>query len=255
MNRFEPWRAGDCAHLIDVLEWDLLLALADLKPGERVLETGCGQGRRLALLRQRGFSVTGLETEPDLVEEARRRLKTRHLVRPGRPEALPFEDNSFDLVIIHHLLGCCRDPERALAEAGRVALRRIVVETVNPISWLGLKARFGESTAGPSRWFGPWGLERLVERVLGPCPVEARSLLTFPQSWLPRLKRLEASPRLQSRLWGGLLFLAVDLRYTLRADSLAAPASLVASRPGGGVAPSRLTRSAEEKSHERGLPL
>lgn len=61
------------------------------------------------------------------------------------PEALPFPDQSLDLVVMPHTLELAQDPHQALAEAVRV-LRpqgRLVVLGLNPVSLWALRQRAG----------------------------------------------------------------------------------------------------------------
>ena len=53
---------------------DRALALASLAPGERFVDLGCGDGRVLAAAARRGAQVTGIEFDPSLADQARRRL-------------------------------------------------------------------------------------------------------------------------------------------------------------------------------------
>ena len=53
-----------------VREWG-----ARLRPGDRVLELGCGDGALSCLLAAEGFDVTGVDISPGMVEEARRRAE------------------------------------------------------------------------------------------------------------------------------------------------------------------------------------
>lgn len=48
--------------------------MAGLAPGERFVDLGCGDGRVLAAAARQGARVLGVEFDPDLVEQARRRL-------------------------------------------------------------------------------------------------------------------------------------------------------------------------------------
>lgn len=53
---------------------DRALTLAGLAPGERFLDLGCGDGRVLLAAARRGAAVRGIEMDPELVADARRRL-------------------------------------------------------------------------------------------------------------------------------------------------------------------------------------
>ncbi len=242
MAPYENCLNGPAAHIVEKLEWESLARLVDVRPEERLLEVGCGHGRHIELFRKRGLDVIGLESEADLVESARQRLNNRHLVQTGQPEELPFEDNTFDTVILTRVLNRCLSPDAVLAEAGRVANRRVVIEVINPWSLLGLRLRLGGAES-IRNWFGPQALRHLILRTLGPCPMMTESLLTFPQSWLPRLKNVEESAFLRSRNLGGLIFVAVDIRYTVRTRPLRAQVGLKGARPRRSVTLKPLSRS------------
>ena len=48
---------------------DELLHFADISPGERVLEVGCGMGRYTLLLAEQGIDLTGLDLSPVLLDQ------------------------------------------------------------------------------------------------------------------------------------------------------------------------------------------
>ena len=236
MSRFEPWSPGLGANLVQAREWAIIIDLLDPQPGERLLEVYCGRGERLARLGKRGLDAVGLE-EADFLEAARKRVGQADLIREGRAEDLPFEENAFDLALMRLTLNLTPDPLTALAEAVRVTRRRVVVEVVNPWSWMGLRLRWRSPAQQPRQWVSPLALRSLLGRVFGPSPVKTVGLAAFPQSWLPRLKGLEDSALVPNRLLGGLLFAAVDIRHTLRADTLPLRLGVAPARPvGGGLA-------------------
>jgi len=230
MNQVPPWIDGPASHLLEALERDVLLSLLEPRAGERFLEVGCGRGRRLALLRRRGLTVTGLETETETVAAAQRHLGNPSLVRLGRSEDLPFEDNAFDVVMLGLARTRVSDLSSALAEAGRVARRRVVVEAINPFSCLGLSLQMAGWDPF-QKGVSPWRLRRLAREVYGSSPVTLQTLITFPRSWLTWLKGVETSVLVQKLWLGGLVFLTVDLRYVVRTEPLAAPAKPVRATP------------------------
>jgi SAM-dependent methyltransferase len=96
------------------------LRRVDLKPGQLVLDIGCGVGAFLRLAADRGARAFGLDASEALLELARQRVPDADL-RLGDMESLPYEDDTFDLVtgfnsffFADHIVG-------ALREAGRVA--------------------------------------------------------------------------------------------------------------------------------------
>ena len=88
----------------------------------RVLEVGIGTGANLPFYRGVD-SVTGVEPDPYMLKRARRRASRLDLpveLLQSQAEELPFEDDSFDTVVATWVLCTIGDPERALAEMGRV---------------------------------------------------------------------------------------------------------------------------------------
>jgi SAM-dependent methyltransferase len=85
--------------------WEQRLYDNRLRRGDRVLLVGCGAGRDLLALAERGYEVTGLDPMPELVESAQEHLRRRGLnatVRQGFVEAAEL-NGPYDVVI---LAGC-----------------------------------------------------------------------------------------------------------------------------------------------------
>lgn len=96
--------------------------------GARVLEVGCGPGHlSIRLARQHGLDVTGLDLDPAMIERARANADRSEdgderwpsfLV--GDVAALPFPDESFDLVVSTMSMHHWADPTAGMAEIDRV---------------------------------------------------------------------------------------------------------------------------------------
>ncbi len=71
-------------------------------------------------------AVTGLDPNTELLGHARALVPGARFVE-GVAEKLPFEDASFDLVFLGHVLHETDHPEKALSEAHRVARLRVVI--------------------------------------------------------------------------------------------------------------------------------
>jgi SAM-dependent methyltransferase len=100
--------------------YEQALERVDLRPGQLVLDIGCGVGAFLRLVSARGARPFGLDASEALLEIARERLPDADL-RMGDMEALPYEDDTFDLVTGFNSFFFANDIVAALREAGRVA--------------------------------------------------------------------------------------------------------------------------------------
>jgi 2-polyprenyl-3-methyl-5-hydroxy-6-metoxy-1,4-benzoquinol methylase len=122
--------------------------VAGLKANERgkLLDVGCGSGAFLALMRDLGWVVQGIEPDSQAATFARRQFNLE--VFEGVLEQAGFADNSFDAVHVSHVVEHVYDPARLLRECRRV-LRptgKLIVTTPN-INSLGHRV-FGEAWRG-----------------------------------------------------------------------------------------------------------
>jgi len=115
-------RAADWALSEDqqVPTYEDALARVGLEPGQLVLDIGCGAGAFLRLVAYRGARAFGLDASESLIDFARRRLRDADL-RVGDIEALPYDEDTFDLVTGFNAFFFANDIVAALREAGRVA--------------------------------------------------------------------------------------------------------------------------------------
>ena len=88
--------------------------------GRQVLDIGCGVGAFLRLVADRGARAHGIDASQALLELARERVPEAEL-RVGDMEALPYADDTFDLVCGFNAFFFAGDIVTALREAGRVA--------------------------------------------------------------------------------------------------------------------------------------
>lgn len=105
-----------------------LVALAEVRPGQRALDVCCGTGDIAFALAAAGARVTGLDfSEPMLAVARRRASKSPAESSAENPEfqqgdalALPFAEASFDRVTMGYGLRNLRDLEGGLRELARV---------------------------------------------------------------------------------------------------------------------------------------
>jgi ubiquinone/menaquinone biosynthesis C-methylase UbiE len=94
----------------------------EARPGDKVLDAGCGTGALLHALssKQPKLELAGLDLSPEMLDVARARLGDSVELRQGSMEAMPFADLSFDLVVSTSVFHYVRRPGEALADALRV---------------------------------------------------------------------------------------------------------------------------------------
>lgn len=93
-SRARDWAASEEQQLPTYEE---AIRLVGLEPGRRVLEVGCGTGVFLRRAADLGADVFGIDASEALLGLARERVPEADL-RLGDMEALPFDDDSFDVV-------------------------------------------------------------------------------------------------------------------------------------------------------------
>ena len=114
---------GWMARLYDAMSWVCslgggaktnreIIERAGIKPGERVLDVGCGTGAQtLPAAEVAGpGNVAGVDPSPDMLERAREKAAKKRLeidFRSAAIEKLPFDDQQFNVVLssfmLHHL--------------------------------------------------------------------------------------------------------------------------------------------------------
>ena len=151
-------------------------ALALLRLG-RVLDVGSGDGMVLSLLAPHAERVVALDRSERLVAAARERLAdVRHAeVVHGDMHELPFDEASFDQVLLLHVLQYTRQPERVIHQAARVVVPggRIVISTLETHGHLDLTGRYGHQNSG----FEPERLATMMKGAglrVGVCEVTSR---------------------------------------------------------------------------------
>ncbi|HUZ20309.1 MAG TPA: class I SAM-dependent methyltransferase [Acidimicrobiales bacterium] len=223
-----PWGR----HAFAVESTAVLAALGPLA-GRRVLEVGCGTGRLLAEMTERGAMAIGLDREPAMAELATRR--TRAPVLRADAGALPFPEASLDAVVAVALLEFVADPAGVMAELCRVTRPegRVVIGALNVRSPWGMAHRRGLRRT-------PWTAARFLARhelralaaPVGEATLHGTLLLPGPVPGLARWgPLLESLGRLVPQA-GAFQVLAIDRRQSWRSVANS-PAIAVEDRTSG----------------------
>jgi SAM-dependent methyltransferase len=187
-----------------------LLGLLD--PRWAVGDLGCGTGALAATLAPWVRRVVAVDREPEMLEEAARRVEGTENVelRQGDLESLPCRDAELDLVFALLVLHLLPDPQAALAEAARV-LRpggQLVIQDMRSHGRDEYREEMGHLWSGFSRdtmegWLHGAGFEGVRTVPLPPDPGATGPLLflargrkpdpgetdprgTDPPAWAPR---------------------------------------------------------------------
>ena len=175
----QSWDQIRSLHVADGKVEAKLLETLGKGPFNAALDIGTGTGRMLELLAPRCRSMTGIDSNRDMLNVARANMEAAGIAHAdlllGDVFALPVPRDSFDLVVIHQVLHFLDDPERAVAEAARSlsAGGRLVIVDFAPhdLEFLREKHRhhrLGFDTATVGEWFRACGLEDMQAVELAP---------------------------------------------------------------------------------------
>lgn len=163
-----------------------LLEYLDIKSSDKVLDAGCGEGFYVMLLAELyGCQIVGLDNDPEILNRAKKWIGEKEGIKfiVGDVTELPFENESFDKIILSEVLEHIPDDKKALAEVYRAlkpgGVLGITVPNHNypllwdPLNWvrehLGLghfspeSGFFGGIWAMHLRLYYPREIKKLVE--------------------------------------------------------------------------------------------
>lgn len=101
----------------------LLTGLPVDRAGKQALEVGCGGGFLCEEIVRMGYDVTGIDPSANSIEAAKNHAKSSGLAiryELGSGEALPYDDNTFDLVFCCDVLEHVSSVQKVISEISRV---------------------------------------------------------------------------------------------------------------------------------------
>lgn len=190
------WSAGDFGRIAPgyAAGAAAFVARLTIPEGARVLDVACGTGNLTLPAARAGASATGVDIAPSLVAQARAAAAGEGLsVRfdVGDAEALPYADESFDLVVSMFGVMFAARPRRAASELLRLTRPggRIALASWTRDGFVGQMLRLVARHVPPSHGFAPvleWGEESIVrERLAGASAchcVRRRITFDYPSS-------------------------------------------------------------------------
>ena len=195
------WSSGDYAVVgttLQIVGEELCEAL-DLRAGQRVLDVAAGNGNASLAAARRWCDVVTTDYVPALLDRASERAAAERLVitvREADAEALPFADESFDVVVSTFGVMFTPDQDRAAAELVRVCRRggKIGLANWTPEGFIGqLFKTIGRHVPPPPGARSPalWGTRARVAELFEPHASSVESTprhFTFryrsPRHWL-----------------------------------------------------------------------
>ena len=122
-------------HLGGITATDELLELCHITENSKILDVGCGVGATACYIAKKyNVQVTGIDKSERMIQQATKRVIKRKFtdlveLRVADATNLPFEDNSFDIVMTESVLSFIENKQKAIEELVRVT---------KPAGYLGL---------------------------------------------------------------------------------------------------------------------
>lgn len=145
-EEYERWFQTPIGRLVKKFEAELILDLLDPRPGERVLDAGCGTGIFTRDFLARGARAAGLDLSLPMLRGAKIKGDKGFVLVQGDMLGLPFPDGCFDKAVSVTALEFVEDAGRAAGELVRVTKSKgtIVAATLNRLSpWAARREKKG----------------------------------------------------------------------------------------------------------------
>ena len=171
------WIAGDFGEIAKSIEKgaEEFISRLDLKPGTRVLDVATGTGNLAVPAAKTGADVMGIDIAPNLIEQAIGRAAAEGVdakFEVGDAEALPYEDNTFDVVMTMFGAMFAPRPDVTAAELKRVTKSGGLIAMANwtPDAFTGQMFKTGAKHVPPPPGMPSpvmWGNEDTVRERFG----------------------------------------------------------------------------------------
>jgi len=139
MSTVFKWKFEEFDYLLESCETDPLTPYISkyFSPAARILEAGCGSGRYVKYLYDRGYDCAGIEYSKATVAKVKTKWPELDVIE-GDVEKMPYPDNAFKAIISIGVIEHFEEgPEKVLAEMKRILEPGgVALITVPCLNWL-----------------------------------------------------------------------------------------------------------------------
>jgi ubiquinone/menaquinone biosynthesis C-methylase UbiE len=196
----ERWRQSALGSITETRELEVVFHIVGELTGRRLLDVGCGDGTYAIEAARRGAVATGVDTSKAMILAAPRRAADHGVdvdLLLGDTQALPFEDEAFDVAIAITVLCLIPHPSDAVEEMARVLTpgRRLIIGELGRWStwaaWRRFRGWFGSAAWRHTKFRSARHLCNLIRRV-GLQPERVQGAVYYPP--VTRIARALAPP-------------------------------------------------------------
>lgn len=177
------------------------LETAGIEPGSKVLDAGCGIGGTSRLLAQKfKCVVSGIDLASQFIDAANfltrcTGLEQKIIFHQGSILDMPFEDQSFDIIVCQHILMNIKDKDKAAREFGRVLKKggRLILNEITKGEGNDMKYPVPWASSPDISFLVPWESMLTILESAGLSKVGISDKTAFATKWWEKVKKNAAN--------------------------------------------------------------
>jgi len=214
-TRYDSWYENPVGKKIDELEKKAMDEMTkDIHNDGLLLEIGSGTGHWTEYFSRKGFKVMGIDTSQNMLKYAikKKNLKSEFLLADA--QHLPFNDQSFTIVVAITTLEFIANYKIALEEMNRCTKKggKIIIGALNKYSFMGIKRKIVKNPLFRNAHFFTYLELKNLLSLFGNVKIES-SVFFLPSKMLLGLANfIEKLGKRYFRFWGNF-FIAIVEKY------------------------------------------